>query len=143
MTKRKRLIIMSASGLLVASTLVVALFALQGCGYGREMASLASRDTDVQSFFGSASEPLSFRKELLLPVSSGKDLGPEEDFIEVWRGDIKAGWVYYVIEEPLIHRSGYKRTDGQLVLSLGSKVNMKSIDTSGTKTTLIDGKEFK
>ena len=143
MGKRKNIIIMSASGLLVAMMLIVGLLAFQGCGYGREMTTLASQDADVSKFFGDQANPISFRKELLLPVSSGKGLDKNEDFIEVWRGVNKTGWIYFVINEPIISRSGYQRICEQFIAAPGPIVEIKSIDSSGVSTRLIDGKEFK
>lgn len=130
----------SACGLTV--TLAIFLFAIQGCGYGREMAILASQDEDVRNYFGDQVDRLSFRKELLLPVSGGKELVHKEDFVEVWRGECKAGWVYYIISDATIKRSGIQRIGSHFFAASGRLVDIKSIDTSGVSLTLMDGKEF-
>jgi|GEM_PF-3909166 len=116
---------------------------LQGCGYSGEMVALASRDADVSQFFGLPDKPITFRKEILLPVSSGKNLNQGEDFIEVWRDNTKAGWVYYFIKAPLIRRIGYQRDGESFVESPGQMVDLQTVDTSRGKTTIFDGKEVK
>lgn len=127
--------------LLFVGITVTVLF--QGCGHGREMISLATRDKEVQKYFTPASEVLGFRKEILLPASCGKQLQSSEDFIEVWLEERKAGWVYYLIKQPHIWRHGYQRMDQAFIEAPGDKILLESIDTSNGKTTLFDGREFK
>jgi hypothetical protein len=144
MMKRKVTIIVSASGVFAAMALILGIISLQGCGRSGKMIALASQDPDVKAFFSNdACRITSFRKEMLLPVSGGKNLAQDEDFIEVWWDDIKAGWVYYLYEGPYISRSGYQQTGHQFILSPGPRVELKSIDETKTSFTIIDGKEFK
>lgn len=133
---------MATSGQILCIGIAVTLL-LQGCGYGREMISLAARDKEVQQYFAPASEVLNFRKEILLPASCGKQLQSSEDCIEVWLGEQKAGWIYYLINSPHIWRHGYQRVDQVFIEAPGDKILLESIDTSGSKTTLYDGKEGK
>jgi hypothetical protein len=141
MTKRSRRIVIGGG---VAVILVgCCLLAVPGCAHGRRLSAVAAADTQLQTVFSPKGSPLTYRKEVLLPVSCGRELRENEDFIEVWAGKQKLGWIYLVTENGHIHRTGYQLVDKEFVPLVGPKFDENDIDTFGAKATLIDGKEFK
>ena len=139
MTKPARRI---AIGTVVALILVGGcLLYVPGCAHGRQL-SVAAADTELQGVFSPKGSPLTYRKEVLLPVSCGKELRENEDFVEVWSGKEKLGWIYLVTEKGHIQRTGYQLVGKEFVPLAGQKFDENAIDTSGAKATLIDGKEF-
>ena len=86
----------------------------------------------------------SIRKELLLSASPGRPISSNEDFAELWNNEGKLeGWIYYRIQSKTIQRIGYQRVGGVVVNSLGAEVVRSTIDGSGPRLSLIDGKELR
>ncbi|HOX05012.1 MAG TPA: hypothetical protein PK280_01310 [Planctomycetota bacterium] len=141
MTKRSRRIVIGGA---VALILVgCCLLAVPGCAHGRQLSAAAAADTQLQTVFSPKGSPLTYRKEILLPASCGKELRENEDFVEVWSGKEKLGWIYLVTERGHIQRTGYQLVDKEFVPLVGQELDENAIDTSEAKATLIDGKESK
>ena len=142
---KKAIFSMTSSGMIVWIFIIACVIFLPGCSRSKKMLALARQDPSVKDFFSNdVYRMISFRKEVLIPVSSGKKLIPNEDFIEVWwNDDLKAGWVYYCFDGPFISRSGCQQIDHQFVISPGPRVKLSSIDDSAISATIMDGKEFK